>query len=60
MQANVEDDATAYFPPKLEVLVAWSLCFRSHETYRNYKGYVKTACLTLGVSVQVCCHTLPH
>ena len=42
-----------YFPPGLDTLLAWSVLFRSEGTLANYLGYVKTACLILGVSTQV-------
>ena len=42
-----------YFPPKLDVLLAWSNLFRCDGTWQNYKGYVRTACLALGVDTQV-------
>ena len=40
-------------PPKLRIPVAWQRTFRSHGTYCNYLGHVKTACLVRGVSTQV-------
>ena len=51
-------------PPKLRILLAWQRTFRSHGTYCNYLGHVKTACLVRGVSTEVapCCsswHVLP-
>ena len=42
-------------PPKLRILLAWQRTFRSHGTYCNYLGHVKTACLVRGVSTQVLC-----
>jgi hypothetical protein len=42
-------------PPRLEALLAWSRLFRCGRTWRNYMGYVRTACLVakmpVGVSV---------
>ena len=43
-------------PPKLDLLLAWSTLFRSERTLGNYFGYVKTACLLYGVSVEIFDH----
>ena len=40
-------------PPRLETLLAWSRLFRSGRTFRNYLGYVRTACLVTKQSVVV-------
>jgi hypothetical protein len=42
----------AYFPPDLDVLLAWSTLFRSHLTFSNYLGYVKTACMLVKAPVE--------
>jgi len=34
-----------YFPPKLDVLLAWSQFFRSKDTCCNYLNHVRTACI---------------
>ena len=34
-----------YFPPKLDVLLAWSQLFRSKDTFGNYLNHVRTACI---------------
>ena len=34
-----------YFPPKLDVLLAWSQLFRSKDTFSNYLNHVRTACI---------------
>ena len=34
-----------YFPPKLDMLLAWSQLFRSKDTFGNYLNHVRTACL---------------
>ena len=44
----------AYFPPKLEVLMAWAALFRSCDTFRNYYNYVRTACFLVKQPVEVC------
>ena len=36
-----------FFPPSIDILVAWSNYFRSAGTYRNYVSYVKTACIVM-------------
>ena len=46
-------------PPKLEILLAWSMLFRCAGTFSNYLGYVKTACLLCKVSVEVCSRSGP-
>ena len=48
-------------PPKSRILLAWQRTFRSHGTYCNYLGHVKTACLVRGVSTEVlCCSASGH
>ncbi len=42
-----------YFPPKLNVLLAWSTLFRSEGTWGNYLAYVKTATVMVEASTQV-------
>jgi len=42
-----------YFPPELDILLSWSTLFRCKETFSNYVGYVRTACLLVGVDVTV-------
>ena len=42
-----------YFPPELNVLLAWSTMFRSEGTWGNYLGHVKTACVLVKASTQV-------
>ena len=44
-----------YWPPSLNVLLAWSSLFRSHLTLSNYFGFVKSGCLIMGASVEVAC-----
>ena len=34
-----------YFPPKIEILLAWSTLFKCKGTFTNYLGYVRTGCL---------------
>ena len=34
-----------YFPPKLDVLLAWSQLFRSKDTFCIYLNHVRTACI---------------
>ena len=34
-----------YFPPKLDVLLAWSQLFRSKDTFSNYLNHGRTACI---------------
>ena len=41
-----------YFPPSLDMLLAWSTLFRSRDTFSNYLSYVKTACLCVHAPVQ--------
>ena len=41
------------FPPRLDILMAWSTNFRHEGTFGNYIGYVRTACLLCGVSADV-------
>ena len=41
------------FPPPIDWLLAWSACFRCKETFANYVGYVRTACLLLLADVSV-------
>ena len=43
-----------YFPPKLRTLLAWAALFRSGGTYRNYLAFVKTGCMIVGASTEVC------
>ena len=43
----------SYFPPRLDDLMAWSACFRSGGTFRNYLGYVRTGCIVVGASTTV-------
>ena len=40
-------------PPRLETLLAWSRLFRCGRTFRNYLGYVRTACLVAKLPVAV-------
>ena len=42
-----------YFPPQLNDLAAWSMLFQCVGTLNNYLGYVKTATMVVGASVQV-------
>ena len=41
-----------YFPPPLELLLAYTMAFRSPHTLRNYLGHLKTGCLVVGASVE--------
>ena len=45
VSAAVGGTPTVFYPPKIEWLQAWAACFRHKQTYTNYLGYVKTACL---------------
>ena len=42
-----------YFPPPLELLLAFAMDFRSPVTLKNYYGYIKTGCMLAGAPVQV-------
>ena len=42
-----------YFPPPVELLLAWSTLFRSAQTFSNYLGYVKTGCLIMNAATEV-------
>ena len=53
---TVYPGTTRFFPPSLNVLLAWSLLFRSGGTLRNYFAFVKTGCLVCGVSTEVFDH----
>ena len=46
-------DLTNYLPPQVDWLLAWSRLFRCARTFQNYKGYVKTSCMAVGVSIEV-------
>ena len=37
------------FPPEFDHIIAWSHTFRCVATYANYLGYVRSACLALGI-----------
>ena len=41
------------FPPKLEWVLAWAKLFRCKQTFSNYVGYVKTACLLVKADIGV-------
>ena len=41
------------FPPKLEWLQSWAMLFRNADTFGNYVGYVKTACLIVKADTSV-------
>ena len=41
-----------YFPPPLELLLAYTMAFRSPHTLRNYLGHLKTGCLVVGAPVE--------
>ena len=43
----------SYFPPSLNVLLAWSTLFPCPNTLANYFSYVKAGCLIVGASVGV-------
>ena len=43
-------------PPLLDHLLAWSILFRSAETFSNYLGYVRLACDVVDVSGDVFAH----
>ena len=55
---SVAPGTKRYFPPSLDTLLAWSVLFRSAETYSNYLSYVKTACVLARESVAVGASTL--
>lgn len=42
-----------YFPPRLDILLAWSRLFRSGGTFNNYVAHVQTATEVLGECVHV-------
>ena len=42
-----------YFPPPLELLLAFAMDFRSPVTLKNYYGYIKTGCMLAGAPVEV-------
>ena len=42
-----------YFPPKLDMLLAWSQLFRSKDTFGNYLNHVRTACLLVKQPIEV-------
>jgi hypothetical protein len=44
------------FPLVLDHIIAWSHTFRCVATYSNYLGYVRSACLALGVEGPPCGH----
>ena len=50
---NVHPEVNRLYPPRLDLLMAWSTLFRSPGTWANYIGYVKTACLVAEVSAKV-------
>ena len=49
-------DGVRLCPPRLEWLQAWAMLFRNGETYSNYVGYVKTACLIVNADTSVFDH----
>ena len=42
-----------YFPPPIQLLVPWTILFRSPHTLKNYLGYVRTGCILAGKPVEV-------
>lgn len=50
---STDETLKPFFPPKLEILLAWANTFRSIGTFQNYIGYVKTATMVLKASVEV-------
>ena len=56
MTAAIKPGIRRYFPPDLDVLLAWSTLFRSEGTLSNYLAYVKTACVILKAPTQVSGH----
>jgi len=52
-------DSGIGIPPKLNVLLAWSTLFRNAATWKNYLGYVKTACMLTNAPVKVS-RAIPH
>ena len=38
-------------PPSVDDLLAWSVMFRSKDTFSNYLGYLRVGCMLEGVSV---------
>ena len=43
-----------YFPPKLDILLAWSQLFRSKDTFGNYLNHVRTACILVKQPIEAC------
>ena len=41
-----------WLPPSTATLVAWSELFRSADTYRNYLGYVRFACVLMDLPTE--------
>ena len=37
-------------PPRSDIVLAWSTQFRNHRTFKNYIGYLRTACNILNCS----------
>ena len=50
---QVAPNTRSYFPPKIDILLAWSTLFRSEGTLSNYLGYVRTGCLLVKAPTQV-------
>ena len=50
---KIHRDKVRYFPPELDVLLAWSTLFRSSGTWNNYLGHVRTACMACKVPTKV-------
>ena len=50
---TLRPNATNYFPPLLDDLLAWSSLFRSHGTFCNYLSYVRTACVVANAPTEV-------
>ena len=42
-----------YFPPTVDMLIAWSSLFQCADTWANYLNYVRTACLLVKAPTQV-------
>ena len=49
-------DRQLIFPPSLECLLQWSALFRCKNTFANYLGYLRTACLLVDEPTEVLDH----
>jgi hypothetical protein len=49
----VAPETPSFFPPQLQLLVAWSRLFRVRGVFSNYLGYVKTGCMLVKAPTEV-------